>query len=180
MLALVAASPAGAVTLVTPEGDVAQPYQRWADRAKAPTPEATVVINPDASRCPLGRTACTGPGLPVYFEPDGDRHEDRTTVLHELGHHFDYLVMDDHARTRFGWFVGPGIWRTGNGDSTHERFAEAWSICARIGNPRRPRMVRRRINRIRYSDGFGYGYEPTWRIHRRACALMDRVYARNG
>jgi len=95
----------------------------------------------------------------VYL--DGDRAVLPATLYHELGHLFDWRVLNNRERRRFkrlvgkarqGWFRGPR--------EPAEQFAEAYSFCARY----------RRIKSIRaYTT---YGYDPSPGEHRAACRLI--------
>jgi hypothetical protein len=160
-VALLAAAPAAhAITVVGTDGAPAfDPFQRWADRSAMPTPPGKVTIDLDTTTCD-GAVACTTSLPPtIWFGPLADRGD----FLHELGHQFDYYVMTDASRASFMRIAGVrGPWRTDGANPPHERFAEAYRMCAL--NPRRP------------DEGqMGYLYEPTVREHRRACALIQRT-----
>jgi hypothetical protein len=91
------------------------------------------------------------------------RSADRGDFLHELGHQFDYNVMTDAARASFMRIARlSGPWRSASPNPAHERFAEAYRMCAL--NPRRPDETQ-----------MGYLYEPSVRQHRRVCALIERT-----
>jgi hypothetical protein len=162
--ALVAAAPAHAVNLATPDGQAIPFYQRWVDAAKVPTPDATVVIRPTG--CPFGEEpACTWPLGPIHFDHAGvawsSDHpaEVRGTLLHELGHQYDYL-MPERARARFARIMRDARpWRT-SPNSPHEQFAEAYAHCGLGGKAAR-----------RYGLG-GYDYSPSVRQRRAACRLI--------
>lgn len=148
---------------------------RWLADSLVPSPpvELAIVRGP----CPLERLpavradpdaeiACTFPGgalyLPVWVENRGD-------FFHELGHQFDYH-MSDQARTEFLLLtrdVRP--WRFDGPNSPHERFAEAYSFCARY-TAVRPRMP----------GDFAYGWMPHPRRHKLACRLIRREAFRQG
>ncbi len=90
------------------------------------------------------------------------------TLLHELGHRFDFLRMTPDARRAFQrtMHIGGG-WDQLRADdllveltSPQEQFAEAYGLCARF-------QVIRRTRRIAI-----YGYAPTPRQHRRVCRLI--------
>ncbi|MEA2375934.1 MAG: hypothetical protein QOD53_2397 [Thermoleophilaceae bacterium] len=161
---------ARATTVVTPDGATAQPYQRWVDRAKVPTPPGTFM---------LGRGDCPYEGYPsgiscsylaerTIFLSEAGRN--RWTLLHELGHEFDYWVAPAWMRDAFlnvigyprggPWAGPPGapVWET----TPRELFAEGYSACAMR------RTIRRRW------DG-NYGYSPTPRQHRLVCKLLRRA-----
>jgi len=151
------AQPAAAVTLVLPNGTARpQPYQHWADRAAVPTTRARVTLR--LEECPVGGAgAClfhTAP-LAIYL---GRYGQARGTLLHELGHAFD-AQMSERARARFNaLFRDPRPWRSA-ANSPHERFAEAYRLCAM-----RPRIARRYVG--------AYGYTVTPARHRRVCGLI--------
>jgi hypothetical protein len=164
LLALLAVAPAAhAVTIVGSDGGpLFDPFQRWADRSAMPTPtgKVTVLLHTDA----CGDAAACTTSLPptIWFGKDADRGD----FLHELGHQFDYSVMTDAARGSFMRILGlTGAWRSSGPNPTHERFAEAYRMCAR--DPRHPDDTR-----------MGYLYEPTVRQHRRVCALIQRTGTR--
>lgn len=157
LLLLALAAPAGAITLVS-DADVRTP-QRWADEAKVPTPRVTVrlILAP----CPNGAPACAnvpwyGALGSIYWEPV---RASRAHFLHEVGHHFDY-EMRDWARDRFRALIGDQRGWRAPPNSPHEKFAEAYSWCARHTH------IRRAASR------WIFDYRPTPRLHRRACRLI--------
>jgi len=86
------------------------------------------------------------------------RHE----LLHELGHRFDYR-MPDWARNGFRKIMRERrAWRSAP-NSPHERFADAYSICAR--SPKR----------LPASYSSGFGYDPSNSQHRRVCRLIGQA-----
>ena len=121
----------------------------------APPALPPVVYEP----CPwVESVGCTSPGKPIYMDPDWASRE---LLRHELGHQFDYQVMDDTERDGFRALIGdPRPWRAEGGNSPHEQFAEAYSLC----------VVRRA--RVYHLRNGGYGYAPRWRTHKRVCALI--------
>ena len=185
-LAAPAAAPkeaAAAVRLATGRGGVPQPYQRWADRARVPTPEATIIV--------LFR-AC--PGLPrsrgCVFDDGGPptiylnlRHlrSERLrhyVFLHEVGHYFDFLHLRGADRDRFRRILGiDRPWRRteplpeGFQPTAYtpgppaEMFAQAYAECAVKG----PRIRRRPRRPMRYR------YRPSPRQHELACRLISEV-----
>ena len=83
------------------------------------------------------------------------------TLYHELGHLFDWRVLNNRDRRRFKRLVGKSRqgWFSGR-NSPAEQFAEAYSFCSRY----------RRIRSIRaYTT---YGYDPSPSEHRAACRLI--------
>ena len=158
---LALASTADALELVSPSGDprVAR-YQGWADAARMPTP--TGVVELVLAPCPVPISdGCIMHGAPptIFLGPTV---RDRPILLHELGHAFDAQRMTPSDRVAFEAIFADGrAWRSPP-NSPHERFAEAYSLCAR--HPR-----------IRRTYTAGYGYRATPGQHRRVCALIERV-----
>lgn len=166
LLALaVFASPAGAVTLVLPDGtERPQPYQAWADAAHVPTPAGAVTLH--LTPCPVGESAagCVLRGQrAIHLAPEG---RNRRTLLHELGHVFDQSVLTAPSRARFQALVRRrGAWAgAASTDPAEEKFAEAYAVCAQ----------HRRLT----DNHFGmYDYTPSPRLHRRVCALIRAAAA---
>jgi hypothetical protein len=174
LLALAAGSlltPAGAsaaTTLATAAGALRpQPFQSWVDRAAVPTPPGVVTVHLGA--CPGGPAwgaACAVPETrSMHLGPEG---RDPVTVLHELGHLFDDLVLDDTDRTAFaGIMRRRGAWlAAASTNPLHEQFAEAYALCARY-----PRLRATRLGM--------YGYIATPRRHARVCAFIRAAGARH-
>src|SRR4051812_16316666 len=161
-LALVVLSaPAQAVTLVSPTGDARiSRYQTWANAAAVPTPLGVVDLVLDS--CPVDVSdGCIYHGAPptIFL---GSTVRDRPTLLHELGHAFDTQRLTPAYRAGFASIFGDRrAWRSPP-NSPHERFAEAYSLCAR------------HVAIKRTYEG-AYGYRATPRQHRRACALIKRA-----
>jgi hypothetical protein len=112
-------------------------------------------------RCPSPEgTSCTWPGGPIYLDPEWG---DTSTLLHELGHQFDYQAMHDPQRDAFRRLTEDSRpWRT-SPNSPHEQFAEAYQLCATGTRP---------------VDGWvwgGYRYRERPRRHRRICLLIQRA-----
>lgn len=176
ILALVAAAPAEATTIVAPPSSP-YPYQAWADKAAVPTPPGTVEVIEDAVACGGQASACTGQhmgrDLPISIDTylSGETfREVRQVFYHELGHHFDYEVMQDWARARFEQLVGdyrpwvPAI-NEAQPNAPREKFAEAWMRCAYSTTIKRA------------PQSYGYLYRPTPKIHAKVCRLIERVAA---
>jgi hypothetical protein len=161
LLALTAT--AQAVTLVSPSGDprVAR-FQTWANSAAVPTPAGVVDLVLDT--CPVAVSdGCIYHGAPptIYLGPTV---RDRPILLHELGHAFDTQRLTPGYRAAFeGIFRDTRAWRAPP-NSPHERFAEAYSLCARHA-------------RIARTYTAAYGYRATPRQHRSVCALIKRAGA---
>jgi hypothetical protein len=163
-LALVALSAtAHAVTLVSPSGDprIAR-FQTWANSAAVPTP--TGIVDLVLESCPAAVSdGCIYHGAPptIFLGP---AVRDRPILLHELGHAFDAQRLTPAYRSAFERIFGDTrAWRSPP-NSPHERFAEAYSLCAR-----HPRIAR--------TYTAAYDYRATPGQHRRVCALIQRAAA---
>jgi hypothetical protein len=155
------ASTADALELVSPSGDprVAR-YQGWADAAATPTPTGVVDLVFASCPVPISDGCITYGAPPTIFL--GSAVRDRPILMHELGHAFDAQRMTPADRAAFeAIFADRRQWRAAP-NSPHERFAEAYSLCARHA-------------RIRRAYTGAYGYRVTPRRHRRVCALIDRA-----
>jgi hypothetical protein len=152
---------AHAVTLVSPSGDprIAR-FQAWANTAAVPTP--TGVVDLVFATCPDAISdGCIYHGAPptIFLGPEV---RDRPILLHELGHAFDAQRLTPAYRSAFERIFGDTRpWRSPP-NSPHERFAEAYSLCAR-----HPRIAR--------TYTAAYGYRATPGQHRRVCALIQRA-----
>lgn len=148
------------------------PWGEWAAKALVPTVEAAVSTEP----CPAygyasdNVTACFDPNTDTIHLSGPDTFN-RAQFFHEIGHAFDIAVMTDAHRAGFIRIMRyrTSSWTAANtaGESAMERFASAYSVCAR----------RREISRDghKYGPGHGYGYAPTLAQHRRVCALIRRA-----
>ena len=95
----------------------------------------------------------------VYLGP---MVRDRATLLHEVGHAFDAAEMSDADRAAFSAiFRDTRPWEAAP-NAPKERFAEAYSLCAR--HP---------VLRAAYTAAYGYRVTPVQ--HRRVCALIRRA-----
>ncbi len=170
-LAAVALLPASAdaATLIYDDGTPALALQAWVDASFAPVPAGLVMIQRRGCVDSAGVTrSCTwAPGSVIGLqEPDPSNL--RVTLLHELGHRFDFLRMNAAARQAFQQTMHiSGRWDELRADdllveltSPQEQFAEAYGLCARF-------QALRRTRRIAI-----YGYAPTPRQHRRVCRLI--------
>jgi hypothetical protein len=102
----------------------------------------------------------------IYLSPEAGRGR----YLHELGHHVDYLIPEtDPFRYRFRELIDYRPWRT-SPNSPHEKFAEAYSLCARKD------LVKVTLWWLRRD--FGYDYRPTVRTHRKVCRTIENAMAR--
>ena len=161
-LALAASSASAATTLVNPDGTPAPAkYQTWLNQAKVPTPDGTVKLA--LAPCPNGPAWAGGcadlQNRTIYL---GAGARDKGRFYHELGHIFDATMMSDALRGKFEAVVHkPGAWAAAaSTDPAMEKFAEAYSMCARHTTAR--------------AMQFGmYGYMPTPAMHRKACAVIN-------
>jgi hypothetical protein len=167
----------GNARLVTPDGLIAQPYQRWADAAKMPTPLGQVTVYDEP--CPTGHWACYyRDGRRIYLDPvrmrpliaaqdHATRLQARIFFFHELFHDFDETgVLTDVDRAEFERIMHlTGAWRIADHDhSPNETFADGAAACA----------VRPTISEWD-TEVVGGSYQPTPRQHRRVCALIRRA-----
>lgn len=177
LILLALASPASAADLKLADGSTPQPEQGWVDASLVPSADGE--INYRREVCPpAGYSACYygGAERSLFFsvQPGDSRY--RPTVLHEVGHDFDGQVLTDAYR---GGFIRIMRYRTpswsacsdptpGSCQSAQERFADAYSLCARRDR------ISDDVHRLK--AGAGYGYWPTPAQHRRVCALIRRSY----
>src|SRR3954452_7394432 len=135
-------------------------FQTWVDAAAMPTPPLNLYVVLDS--CPVAISdGCIvhEPQATVYL---GSFVRDRATVLHEVGHAFDATEMTDPDRAAFqAIFRDTRPWRAPP-NSPHERFAEAYSLCARHPAVRRT-----------YAGAYGYRVTPAQQ--RRVCGLIRRA-----
>ena len=172
-LAVVLLAPASAahagVTLVLPDGTPAAEEQAWVE-AVAPSPPTVVTVH--RALCPgSGGRACAMVESPdIYVAGDGDwpwneANTRKNALLHEVGHMLDrpWTGFPDTARDEFRALIADDRpWRT-SPDSPHEKFAEAWRLCA-LG-----------VDSRSGPDVFGgYDYRPSIEVHLEVCALIAR------
>jgi hypothetical protein len=104
----------------------------------------------------------------IYLSADLQHY--RRIYLHELGHHVDYAISEaDPFRYRFRELIDYRPWRT-SPNSPHEKFAEAYSLCARKDPAKVTLWWLRR--------DFGYDYRPSVRTHRKVCRTIENAMAR--
>jgi hypothetical protein len=148
LLAFPASAEAGALILEPPEGPFV--YQQWADEAKVPTADLTITVGHDLSRCESFDIGCTDAANWIEIGP-GSGAEAEDTFDHELGHAWVQHDMVPWQRDRFRNLIHhPGLpwsaaeleavegqpmnpWRTRI--DAEEWFADAYSLCARLGEP---------------------------------------------
>jgi hypothetical protein len=141
LLAADASGVSARTTIIEPEGSHF-PYQRWVDEAKVPTPDLMATVTeepcpdaPAAEAC----TALTALGtVTIWINPSTYAAGEGWPPLffyHELGHDFDFSVMQPWARRRFrqlrhshrAWNVTEGV---SNALGLDEVFADAYAGCA--------------------------------------------------
>ena len=152
---LLLAFPASALEVNT--GD--EPWQTWANTSYVPAPPGKIELY--ETNCPDPWTvACTN--NEQMWIPVRDRH----IFLHEVGHLFDFRVMNNLAREWFKQLIGDSRpWVAPRGqpaESPSEKFAEAYSACAR----------HRTVHEIYYGL---YNYAAGPKLHRRVCRLIRLV-----
>lgn len=158
-------STVGATTVTDPEGNIAQPFQKWADQIAQkglPTPVAVTV---DLIGCPDNPAAdgCVFPGTRhIYLCPWKCNPEfKRQAFFHEVGHvvvsglpPVVLAVFQRIMRDPLPCLQGP--------NPVCEKIGEGFRLCA--NNP------------LRLPNNFStqYGYDPTPRQHRQVCRLFQR------
>lgn len=167
-------------TIVLPDGSPAAQEQAWTDAAELPTPPTTVVEHPfdicpgeiKFWPCALITSAdiyVPDPSVSDYpyeaedVNPDLSRHQ---AFLHELAHMVDrpWTAFPDAARDEFRALINDDRpWRATGGNSPHEKFAEAWRICA-WPYPQA----------LQYGVNGAYDYHPTLAVHQQICAMIRR------
>lgn len=163
LVAAVLPSSASAVTLVTADGAVAQPYQGWANLSDVPTVEDVVRVSMSLGSCDTPTVhACIAMGA-NEMRLDGPRcgmqgprawRFCRFAVMHELGHAFDF-AMPEWKRARFTALIGVSdTWDQIDafGGSLRENFADVYAWCAMreeilVGGRIMPDLSRRNYRR---------------------------------
>jgi hypothetical protein len=139
-----------------------QPYSGWLAGFAVPAPPGYVDFGIGRCANPLevGCMAWTNPIATVRMLRS-DRL-DRVTFAHEMGHVFDYYVLEPlGAREKFAALEG-FAWRS---PQSEEYFADSYALCA----------LQRRLARPVTTD---YGFRVTPSLHRRICALIRSTYVR--
>lgn len=157
----------GAVKLVTVHGaKLPGRWQEWADASRMPTPKGRIRVR--FARCPaLPRAAgCVYTRHPRTIWLRLGAGDPRGTILHELGHTFDLLVLSNRDRRKVSRiFHRPRrAWWKGK-IPTAEWFAEGYSWCARYA---------RIASLRRYAS---YRYRPSAAQHRKLCAAIRTAAA---
>jgi hypothetical protein len=171
------------VRLSTAGGHTPQPYQRWADLARVPTPVAEIrLLFRPCPGLPRSRGCVFDNGLAptIYLNPDKltSARLSHFVFLHEVGHYFDFLHLRPRDRDRFRRTLGlRGPWRRTSPlppdyrPTAHshgppsEVFAQAYAECA-VKGPEIPRRPRRPMR---------YRYRPSPWQHHRVCRLIATV-----
>ena len=165
-----ATAPAHPPKLLGREGKtIGGPMHRWLHQARAPLVRGRVQVL--VIGCPARPrfVACVYARRPsrIYIRP-GLRNM-RWALYHELGHVFDFRVLNNRERRAFRRIMGirEKHWFGGRRRPA-ELFAEGYASCARFG----PRRATRRHS--------VYGHSPTGRQHRATCRLLRRAVAPRG
>lgn len=139
-----------------------QPYSGWLDSFAVPAPPGYVDFGIGAcpNRNELGCMTWSAPIATVRIERS-DRL-DKETFAHEMGHVFDYYVLDQIGwRPKFAALEG-FAWRT---PVSEEYFADSYALCA----------LHTRLARTVTTD---YGFHVTPALHLRICGLIRNAYKR--
>lgn len=174
LLLLPAAGEARGVPAPTPaerlQHDGRFPYQRWIDDMRVPLPPV--------KRIEIRHESCGG-GPPdggrscIGSQPDGSLRISladkggaaRRAFYHELGHAFDYRVLDEKGQQRFLAILGrpDRVW-TDPPNAPSEQFAEAYGVAASQG---------------RHGRGtWGYNYRATAKNSRAFMRLLHAAAKR--
>lgn len=136
-LALLLPASAGAVTLINPDGSVAQPYQGFADQSRVPVANVTVLVRPANGLCGSSQ-ACTSAAPPTIWLSDVSQPMEMLSLMHELGHQYDF-VMPEWKRVVVRRIVGLELpWsidRPHTALSYSEVFAVIYAECAVLKRP---------------------------------------------
>jgi hypothetical protein len=137
-----------------------QPYTRWLSTFAVPGPPGYVdfAVGGCVDQLDLGCMTWTRP-MAVVRITRADRG-DEFTFAHELGHVFDFYVLDAIGwRPRFAELEG-FRWQT---PKSEEYFADSYALCA----------LHRRLARTVVT---GYGFRVTPVRHQQICALIREAY----
>lgn len=159
-------SSAGAVTVTDMQGNIAQPFQSWAERVERKGLPTASVMSVDVNGCtwaPKARGCAVLDTTRIYLCPWSCETGSlkRQTFWHEMGHVFVRIASRNVAgafskimKDRREWFAEP--------NALSEQFAEAYMLCAT--NP----------NRLPEYVSYGYGYNPSEKTHRKVCRMLQR------
>jgi hypothetical protein len=134
---------------------------RWLHQAKAPLVHGRVQLVFRACPRHAWLAACVFSNRPRRIYIRRGLVDQRRILYHELGHVFDFKVLNRRERRRFkrvmhlrrrGWY--------GGGGRAAEWFADGYSLCA-LGH--------------RLDAATPYGYQPARRQHRAVCRLISRA-----
>lgn len=117
------AVPSSAIAHITVDPPDAQ-FQSWLDRSFMPTPDLTVAVSDDYSGCgdPNWTFGCSLVEPATIWSV-----RSRDVFLHEVGHLYDGLILDDADRAWFMRLYNGRRWT----DAIGEKFADTYSLCAR-------------------------------------------------
>jgi hypothetical protein len=161
VLALWLVPAAHALQLISPAGDLSVArYQRWVDAAAMPTPQGSINLVLGTCPLPISDGCFVRDAVPTMYL--GAMVRDRPTLLHEVGHAFDAARMTDADHAAFNAIFGDTRGWDAAPNAPRERFAEAYSLCARSPAIRRT-----------YTGAYTYRVTPAQQ--RRVCALIRRA-----
>jgi hypothetical protein len=171
LLALAPAAPAGAHP-PNPVDEHGRPLggsiHRWMHQARVPLVEGRVqfVLHGCPNRPWFAGCVFSRRPRRIYLRP-GLRNA-RAVVYHELGHIFDFIVLNRRERRAFMriMHLHHHRWYTGRQPAA-EWFADGYSLCA-MGRS------------IRTARRTAYGYQPAPRQHAAVCRLIVRAAAPRG
>lgn len=111
-------------------------YDHWVRNANVPTPTSEVLIGVIPQRCNIDGVfyaGCASFNPRVIWVSFAESNFDAKRIfMHELGHHFDDLYMNDARKQIFYNKTGmSGPWVTGHWySSPHQAFAESYKACS--------------------------------------------------
>lgn len=196
---LVPASAEAQTTIIWPNGEVAEPYQRWIDHSVMPTYDGTVLLTDDTSECDLDLSGVEGcaridplPWIVVDPARFGEsaaeyRLDKRWVTFHELGHIFDFTVMTDAEREEFErinrypgeWEISPDPTAPFEGEPPREMFADAYANCSIDHHPEfaAARGGARYFPSVSVYGNLSESWVPVRWQYKRTCALISRAAA---
>lgn len=160
---VVTASASARLVIRHEDGSPAPVLQAWVDASHVPVAHGVVTIHLGNCFGEEQPTSCTAPpGDDIWLREPVQTL--RYALTHELGHRFDYRVMNEPARAAFRRIIDDRRpWRARGGNSPHEQFAEAYGLCMRH-------------RRVRGAAVIGsYGYLVTTAKHHRVCRLIQET-----